>query len=596
MATSMDQRTKRMARATVLVVGLCLLALFFFWSEEDSLSPELTEPRSEQSEKAGLAAIPRRMERSRENKTAIRASQVNKAPSISKSKSRPSGVVLDTQGNPVAKAMVGVFPIKDKTPEHHATFKTTTDDTGRFHIPKGQMATSQSYAIIARKGTWRPATYLTASGEQLQSLELRLSLASTIEGRITGAGIGIKNRPITSDLRFGTAGLFGCGEEMFWLNGRAENKHARASTGSDGYFVLEGLAEDLHLLHISDSHIMMPPGMSRNFQRRVMAPSENVEFNLDFSTLVIHGDAGGLNLHQASVEIRNLNTNTRARHSLGGNNKLKAFVFANAPLEITITHPQFEKWTERVVAFGIGQTLEVNAELKSETSASLVLQIIGPNSFKLKHLELKLTPASQVGLSEDQNAHFIRRSDSKIRTMSFYAARDSDGRYRISVPLKDELAFQLEIKSRHQTEESRYFLFDRIDVRFVPFEEYLAESDFFVGGLITLKLRSRQGDLEGVKIKVIDNRENSVVERKIRRLRKPQVVKLGPTSFTMNPPPSFLLPPGTHKLTVQAQGHKTNTATVKVEQRKSVSIDMQLEEGGPPQLRTRRTTSPQPIR
>ncbi len=519
------KRRKRFLATIFLFVAICLLGPAFLLGKfDDDVSVLVVSPDG-RSEDQIIPAIPRRNDTPHlalaANEKKLGVTEVLPG----KVKDSLSGHVVGPQGRPVENAFVAIFQMEGETPRQHAIFFTQTDNLGFFTIASSVFQTFESYAVIARHENWRPATFVAPKGEVFSDLILQLTVGKKIEGFVFAGGRASFAQGISSDLRFGTSGLLGCGEEIFWLNGKAENKHAKATSLSDGSFVLVGLAAGTHRVTIDGFRFREAhPGLDVVLEKRIKAPDHDVRFDLDFSMLHLSVNTLGLVAAGAKVEILDLGSQTTLKQVINEYNFMSAYVRPNTSFEVTITHPFFDVWTERALSPQVGQNIELTARLTSAKTAELVLSVPEGLRKGLDTLRVAILPASVGGFAKNAGDDLAKRYSNRgvladmradtllsvAETMKFRAKKDIDGLFRVTVPLLKEGPFLLKIKPALRDETTRFLYFEVVELELENSRQYPVTALTRDGGRVEIEVDSEQISVFETMLEIVDRKREVV--------------------------------------------------------------------------------------
>jgi len=133
----------------------------------------------------------------------------------------------------------------------------TPETDGRFELALPDWAFDGPVLLVGRAPLHAPAalSLQPKRGAPHGEVGLLLSEGATLRGRVTYRGEPLVEWPIELDLRFGTPGVSGAGDEAFWLpgprGGQFVEKTAHARTGPRGDFEFKGLAADRYDLRCS---------------------------------------------------------------------------------------------------------------------------------------------------------------------------------------------------------------------------------------------------------------------------------------------------------------------------------------------------------
>ena len=191
-----------------------------------------------------------------------------------------TGIVRDVAGRPLARAQVDGFPAEPgEAPSPDASATTYTDTWGRFGlaVPDG------AFLVVASKPALRPSSVhrVVAAPADPRPVELVLEGSIALAGRITKQGEPVRGARVRVDLAYGTPGLFGAGEELFWRDGRVETKHGWADTDEEGRYRIMGLSPYEYRLVVDTSLDGFDhPDAGEEKVRRFTVPNEHADVDL----------------------------------------------------------------------------------------------------------------------------------------------------------------------------------------------------------------------------------------------------------------------------------------------------------------------------
>ena len=159
------------------------------------------------------------------------------------------GVVVDDAGQPLPGAHVGLFPMEGDEPGRDAITAVETDEFGQFSLYRSE---GPCLLVAATRGR-RPASLRVDGAAPRHGIWLVLERGFALSGVVRKNGRPEAGVQLRVDLAYFVAGLFGCGPELFWKEGRVETKHGIARTGVDGRYEMTGLGPYVHRLDLSGS-------------------------------------------------------------------------------------------------------------------------------------------------------------------------------------------------------------------------------------------------------------------------------------------------------------------------------------------------------
>ncbi len=155
------------------------------------------------------------------------------------------GVVHGPNGKPSPNTMVGMAELDaNGVPKGSGgRGRTQSDDQGRFELEVPKWAFGRDVLLVARSPGFQPASTVLKLTPRVLLVphSLALSTGSRVWGQVIRGGQPVSGVGAHVDIKYLTSGIFGLGEEAWWIDGRLENKVGSAKTDDSGVFLIEGM-------------------------------------------------------------------------------------------------------------------------------------------------------------------------------------------------------------------------------------------------------------------------------------------------------------------------------------------------------------------
>jgi hypothetical protein len=305
------------------------------------------------------------------------------------------GVLVRPDGGPTgAGHVVALLELDgDGAPRERGGRVTVAPDArGRFELQLPEWAYGGPVALVGRAWHLHPATLTLrfARGTPHEDVVLTLEEGAILRGRLTNGGVPLAGWPIDLDLRFGVPGVFGAGEEAFWLAGRLVEKQRRATTDVDGRFSFTGLVADRYDLRCGRA----APSIPSVHTQVVVIDGSSLEIDLASAELEVTVLGAGGTLEGTHVVVACEAGETRFRSGEGAT-ILAVPAFAEVTLRAEhATHATLE---ERTVVGAVGSRSAVLLVLSPTVRATLRVWLPGAYDAGLQRLVLDLLPLSGSG-------------------------------------------------------------------------------------------------------------------------------------------------------------------------------------------------------
>ncbi|MEL6716503.1 MAG: hypothetical protein AAFP86_22170, partial [Planctomycetota bacterium] len=231
---------------------------------------------------------------------------------------------------------------------------------GEFTLRIPEWAFRSPLLVVGREPGLLPATRALHVARRLENdpIDLVLGDGAVLSGRVTLGGMPVPDHDVYIDLRYGTPGVFGLGQEGFWFDGAFVEKTATVRTGNDGRFRITGLVDDRYDLRTAYVHPLAVPG---SYACRVSVSEGEVDIDLERAEIeVVVACDGGPPPEGMQVTAR---TEDGTRVGQVEDGRVTFAVGAGAEVEFHAKLAGYDSDAARAAAGGLGSTVQAHLEL-----------------------------------------------------------------------------------------------------------------------------------------------------------------------------------------------------------------------------------------
>ncbi|MEL6905862.1 MAG: hypothetical protein AAFU73_03985 [Planctomycetota bacterium] len=243
---------------------------------------------------------------------------------------------------------------------------------GEFTLRIPEWAFRSPLLVVGREPGLLPATHALHVVRRLENdpIDLVLGDGAVLSGRVTLGGAPVPDHDVHVDLRYGTPGVFGLGQEGFWFDGAFVEKTATVRTDRDGRFRFTGLVDDRYDLRTAYVHPLAVPG---SYARRVTVADGEIGIELERAEIeVVVACDGGPPPEGMQVTARS-EDGTRAGQVEDG--RVAFAVGTGAEVEFHAKLAGYDAEGVRAAAGGLGSTVQAHLDLWTVARPSLRVRV-----------------------------------------------------------------------------------------------------------------------------------------------------------------------------------------------------------------------------